>query len=144
MGFTENQSPTSLTSGNPCVDLFFHIVPNTRSYSLVQHLEAAWKHNDWTTLKLICHVRGVRSIGKSDKEGFYAAALWLHKHHPRTLACNMKSIAEFGYSKDLPELLYRILEGPELRRAAREESQRGKKLRRMPKDHEDVHCNNQS
>ncbi|KAF9617314.1 hypothetical protein IFM89_035295 [Coptis chinensis] len=129
MGFTKNQSPTSLTSGNPCVDFFFHI----RSYSLVQRLEAAWKHNDWTALKLICHLRGVRGTWKSDKEGFYAAALWLHKHHPRTLACNVKSIPEFGYSKDLPELLYRILGGSEVRRAAREESQRRKKRIRMPK-----------
>ncbi|KAF9607098.1 hypothetical protein IFM89_032214 [Coptis chinensis] len=102
MGFTENMSPTFLATGNPCLDFFFHVVPNTDAHSVEQRLEAAWKHDDLAALKLICHLRGVRGTGKSDKEGFYAAALWLHKNHPKTLACNMKSIAEFGYFKDLP------------------------------------------
>ncbi|TQE10309.1 hypothetical protein C1H46_004148 [Malus baccata] len=31
---------------------------------------------------------GVRGTGKSDKEGFYKAAFWLHQNHPKTLACN--------------------------------------------------------
>ncbi|GMN49335.1 hypothetical protein TIFTF001_018494 [Ficus carica] len=94
MGFTENDSPTYLSSGNPCLDFFFH---------------------------LICNLRGVRGTGKSDKEGFYTAALWLHKHHPKTLACNVGSFAEFGYFKDLPEILYRLLEGPDVREIQRAE-----------------------
>ncbi|KAE9453044.1 hypothetical protein C3L33_15059, partial [Rhododendron williamsianum] len=58
---------------------------------------------------------GRAGTGKSDKEGFYAAALWLHKNHPKTLACNVKAIAEFGYLKDVLEILYRLLEGLEIR-----------------------------
>ncbi|XBI40003.1 hypothetical protein VPH35_124668 [Triticum aestivum] len=69
---------------------------------------------------LACNLRGVRGTGKSDKEGFYAAALWLHQNHPRTLACNVAALAEFGYLKDLPELLFRLIHGPDVRRLARE------------------------
>ncbi|KAL5713987.1 hypothetical protein ACHQM5_016009 [Ranunculus cassubicifolius] len=132
MGFTEKGAPTYMTSGNPCVDFFHHIVPNSPSYSIEEKLGSAWSYNDLTTLKLICHLRGVRGTGKSDKQGFYTAALWLHKHHPKTLACNVKWIAAFGYFKDLPEILYRLLEGAEVRKASIEEAKM-RKLRRAPK-----------
>ncbi|PIA45624.1 hypothetical protein AQUCO_01600088v1 [Aquilegia coerulea] len=133
-GYTENGSATFLSTSNPCLDFFFHIVPSTPADSITERLQLAWNHNDLTTLKLICHLRGVRGTGKSDKEGFYTAALWLHKHHPKTLACNVKSIAKFGYFKDLPEILYRILEGSEVRKVAKEEFQRrSRKKPRMPK-----------
>ncbi|CAI8588092.1 unnamed protein product [Vicia faba] len=75
-GLTENMSPTFLSTGNPCLDFFFHVVPNTPS-----------------------------------REGFYAATLWFHQHHPKTLASNVPSLADFGYFKDLPEILYRLLQG---------------------------------
>ncbi|KAJ9700655.1 hypothetical protein PVL29_006120 [Vitis rotundifolia] len=113
---TENKSPTFLSSGNPCLDFFFHVVPDTPSDDLIRRLELAWEFNPLTTLKLICNLRGVRGTGKSDKEGFYTAALWLHDHHPKTLACNARVLASFGYFKDFLEILYRLLEGPEIRR----------------------------
>ncbi|GFQ03060.1 uncharacterized protein l728 [Phtheirospermum japonicum] len=91
MGFTENCSPTFLSSSNPCLDFFFHVVPNTPPETLTQRLELAWKHDPLKTLKLLCNLRGVRGTGKSDKEGGYTAALWLHKNHPKTLACNDSS-----------------------------------------------------
>ncbi|VVB09156.1 unnamed protein product [Arabis nemorensis] len=105
-----------LSSGNPCLDFFFHVVPDTPKESLEQRLHAAWNHDALTTLKLICNLRGVRGTGKSDKEGFYTAALWLHGYHPNNLACNLESLSNFGYFKDFPELLYRILQGSESRR----------------------------
>lgn len=116
MGLTENQSLTFISSGNPCLDFFFHILPDTPSESLTKRLQLAWAHNSLTTLKLICNLRGVRGTGKSDKESFYTAALWLHRNHPKTLACNLAAFAEFGYFKDLPEIIYRILEGLEVRK----------------------------
>ncbi|XP_058194566.1 uncharacterized protein LOC131311229 [Rhododendron vialii] len=119
MGYTEKQSPTFLSTGNPCLDAFFHVTPNTHPATLTQRLHKAWDHNPLTALKLVCNLRGVRGTGKSDKEGYYTAALWLHQHHPKTLACNVGPLAEFGYFKDLPEILYRILEGPEVRREAK-------------------------
>ncbi|OVA17403.1 protein of unknown function DUF2828 [Macleaya cordata] len=121
IGWTENGSATYYSTGNPSLDFFFHIVPDTPPESLSHWLELAWKHDPSTTLKLICYLRGVRGTGKSDKEGFYAAALWLHDNHPKTLACNLKSFAEFGYFKDLPEILYRLLEGLQVRKVVKEE-----------------------
>ncbi|XP_023642463.1 uncharacterized protein LOC17893112 isoform X2 [Capsella rubella] len=115
MGYTENGSATYLSAGNPCLDFFFHVVPYTPKESLEKRLHDAWGHDALTTLKLICNLRGVRGTGKSDKEGFYTAALWLHGHHPKTLACNLEAISTFGYFKDLPEILYRILKGSEVR-----------------------------
>ncbi|KAK4367114.1 hypothetical protein RND71_014994 [Anisodus tanguticus] len=96
---------------NPCLDFFFHVVPDTPPEELLERLQLSWRHNALTTLKLICNLRGVRGTGKSDKEGFYTASLWLHNHHPKTLACNIKAIADFGYFKDVLEILYRLLEG---------------------------------
>ncbi|OMO95317.1 hypothetical protein COLO4_15988 [Corchorus olitorius] len=110
-GRTENNSATFLSSGNPCLDFFFHVVPDTPSDQLIQRLELAWAHDALTTLKLVCNLRGVRGTGKSDKQGFYTAAIWLFIKHPKTLALNLTAIAEFGYFKDFPEILYRILEG---------------------------------
>ncbi|RZC60514.1 hypothetical protein C5167_022278 [Papaver somniferum] len=73
---------------------------------------------------LIRHPKaGVRGIGKSDKEGFYAAALWLHKNHPETLAINLKAMDDFGYFKDLPELLFRLREGIDIRNKRKTEWQ---------------------
>ncbi|KAK3041333.1 hypothetical protein RJ639_002314 [Escallonia herrerae] len=116
MGLTENLSPTFLSSGNPCLDFFFHVVPDTPPDDLIQRLQSAWDHDPLTTLKLICNLRGVRGTGKSDKEGFYTAAFWLHTHHPNTLALNLKAFADFGYFKDFLEILYRVLEGLDVRK----------------------------
>ncbi|KAF7125037.1 hypothetical protein RHSIM_Rhsim12G0020100 [Rhododendron simsii] len=121
MGYTRNYGRTFVSTGNPCLEFFFHVVPDTHPVTLTQRLQSAWDHNPLTTLKLVCNLRGVRGTGKSDKEGFYTAALWLHKHHPKTLACNVGPLAEFGYFKDFPEILYRILEGPEVRRQEKKE-----------------------
>ncbi|KAJ3688373.1 hypothetical protein LUZ61_017537 [Rhynchospora tenuis] len=113
--FTENGSATFTSSGSPCVDFFFQVVPDTPSSTVVSLLTAAWKHDPLTALKLLCHLRGVRGTGKSDKERFYAGALWLHRNHPKTLALNVASFAEFGYMKDLLEILFRLLHGDEIR-----------------------------
>ncbi|PRQ39811.1 hypothetical protein RchiOBHm_Chr4g0429291 [Rosa chinensis] len=121
MGLTENASATFLSTGNPCLDLFFHVVPNTPADYLTEQLPKAWDRDALTTLKLICNLRGVRGTGKSDKEGFHTAAFWLHKHHPKTLACNLASFAEFGYFKDLPEIVYRLLEGEDVRKKQKAE-----------------------
>lgn len=86
-------------------------MPDTPPNDLIQRLAVSWSHDPLTTLKLVCHLRGVRGTGKSDKEGFYTAALWVHENHPKTLALNLPSLVDFGYFKDLPEILYRILEG---------------------------------
>ncbi|KAI9170087.1 hypothetical protein LWI28_022387 [Acer negundo] len=121
MTYTENKSPTFLTTGNPCLDIFFHVVPNTPATILKEHLRSAWNHEPLTTLKLIFNLRGVRGTGKSDMDGFYTAAHWLHQNHPKTLAANVGSIPGFGYFKDLPEILYQLVQGPDVRRNQKDE-----------------------
>ncbi|KAF8687801.1 hypothetical protein HU200_042737 [Digitaria exilis] len=101
-------------SGNTCLDFFFHVVPNTPASRVRELVAAAWA---LTTLKLVANLRGVRGTGKSDREGFYAAALWLH---PRTLACNVPALAEFGYLKVYAD-------GDALSNAGRIESKRSRK-----------------
>ncbi|XP_016479353.2 uncharacterized protein LOC107800652 [Nicotiana tabacum] len=115
----------------PCLDFFFHVVPDTPPQSLTKYLQCAWNHDSLTALKLICNLRGVRGTGKSDKEGYYTAALWLHQFHPKTLACNLESMANFGYFKDLSEILYRLLEGADVRKKAKKEKKKGKKWKRF-------------
>ncbi|XP_076909469.1 uncharacterized protein LOC143566736 [Bidens hawaiensis] len=119
--FTENSSATYRTSQNPCLDFFFHVVPDTSPGTITHHLTLAWAHNPLTTLKLICNLRGVRGTGKSDRQSFYTSAIWVHEHHPKTLACNIPVLVEFGYFKDLVEILYRLIEGAEVRSVAKEE-----------------------
>ncbi|KAL8238569.1 hypothetical protein R6Q59_015136 [Mikania micrantha] len=133
--FTENSSATYLSSQNPCLDFFFHVVPDTPPEDLINRLELSWSHNSLTTLKLICNLRSVRGTGKSDKQSFYTAAIWLHNHHPKTLALNIPVLVEFGYFKDLLEILYRLILGPDVRRIAKSQwiskkSAKGKGLAR--------------
>ncbi|KAL3828243.1 hypothetical protein ACJIZ3_017045 [Penstemon smallii] len=127
MGFTENMSATFLSSGNPCLDFFFHVVPDSPPETVEERLKLSYEHDSLTTLKLICNLRGVRGTGKSDKENFYTSALWLHENHPKTLACNLEIIAQFGYFKDLPEILYRLLEGLGIRKEKKEAWRSSKK-----------------
>ncbi|KAL3614064.1 hypothetical protein CASFOL_042138 [Castilleja foliolosa] len=136
MGLTENNSLTFLSSGNPCLDFFFHVVPNTPPETLTQRLDLAWKHDPLKTLKLLCNLRGVRGTGKSDKEGAYTAVLWLHENHPKTLACNVPSFAGFGYFKDLLEILFRLLEGPDARKLEKKVHEDWKQMQELKKPRE--------
>lgn len=123
MGLTENDSVTYLSSGHPCVDFFFHVVPGTTPEHLIGRLQLSWAYDPLTTLKLIGNLRGIRGTGKFEKESFYTAALWLHLHHPKTLALNVAIFAEFGYYKDLLEILYRLVKGLDVRANERGEQQ---------------------
>ncbi|GLJ48559.1 hypothetical protein SUGI_1024320 [Cryptomeria japonica] len=113
IGKTENSFQTYISSGDAFLDFFFHVEPYTQS-GLVTHFVAnAWRQNPLIALKLICQLRGIRGTGKSDREGFYTAACWMHSHHPNTLLANLSTFSQFGYLKDLPEILLRILQGPQ-------------------------------
>ncbi|GJN29115.1 hypothetical protein PR202_gb17308 [Eleusine coracana subsp. coracana] len=127
---TENNSATYANSGNACLDFFFQVVPDTAPERVRCLLAAAWARDPLTALKLVCNLRGVRGTGKSDREGFYASALWVHANHPRTLACNVPAFAEFGYLKDFPELLYRLVHGADARKEAKEKADARKKVRK--------------
>jgi hypothetical protein len=123
--------PTSWsTFTNPCLGLFL-IDRGTPPQRLRDRLAAAWAHDALTALRLVCQLRGVRG-GKGDREGFYTAALWMHENHPRTLAANVSAFAQFGYIKDLPEILHRLVRGADVREVAKDKAVAGLKRPRDP------------
>ncbi|KAJ6905802.1 hypothetical protein NC652_023531 [Populus alba x Populus x berolinensis] len=93
----------------PCQFLFFKITPSTPPETLFRWLERAWKEDPNTTLKLICYLGLATIKGKPNKYAFFNSVLWLHKYQHYVLASNLAALASFGYLKDLPEILYRIL-----------------------------------
>ncbi|KAL2630015.1 hypothetical protein R1flu_014701 [Riccia fluitans] len=133
MGLTENMSATYLSSGSACLDFFFQVVPDT-GVRLIGLLDKAWREDALTALKLVMHLRGVRGTGKSDKENFYYAALWLQQEHPKTLLANLAMVAEFGYFKDLLELVLRIVEGPDETHRKMEAKESHKQIRAKGKE----------
>jgi hypothetical protein len=53
------------SSGDPCVDFFFQIVPGATSAADVAALLAvAWSRDARTALRLVCHLRGVRGVNE--------------------------------------------------------------------------------
>ncbi|PWZ06986.1 hypothetical protein Zm00014a_007958, partial [Zea mays] len=65
----------------------------------------------------------VRGSGKSDREGFYASARWLHAQHPRTLALNAAPSPSLATSRTSPSCstescTARCPPGPQARRHA--------------------------
>jgi hypothetical protein len=82
---------------------------------LLHYLELSWRHCRQTTLKLICLLKNTTHLSKGNREDFYTVAMWLHHHHPETLAYNVRAFARFGCLKDLLEILYRIVNGPHIR-----------------------------
>jgi hypothetical protein len=98
---------------DPCLDFYSGFRFGRPEHVSQSSLELSWSHCPWTTLKLICLLR--RRNLQFGREMFYTAALWLHRHHSKTLAHNVKAFAQFGCLKDLLEILYRILNGPKVR-----------------------------
>ncbi|XP_062160588.1 uncharacterized protein LOC133867840 [Alnus glutinosa] len=109
---------------NPCFTLFRTFIHKERSCNclflrrddhLHYALDLSWRHCPQTTLELICHLKNTTRLGKLRREDFYTAALWLHRHHSETLAYNVREFARFGCLKDFLEILYRIVNGPQVR-----------------------------
>ncbi|KAJ8448989.1 LOW QUALITY PROTEIN: hypothetical protein Cgig2_004044 [Carnegiea gigantea] len=90
-----NNFLTYWSSGDPCLDFFFQVVPETPA-DTIELLEKAWHHNPLTTLKLIFNLRGIQGTGKANKKGFFTCALWLYDHYPYTLALNLDHLPHFG------------------------------------------------
>ncbi|KAL4615257.1 hypothetical protein ACB092_07G110900 [Castanea dentata] len=88
---------------NPCLEFFLRTCSNDPRQSYYQ--------DDWidkdplTTLKLIYYQR---IFGGSDKTAFYAAAKWLHKYHPLTLACNAMVFGAMGWFHELLGILHSL------------------------------------
>jgi hypothetical protein len=97
-------SPLPKSSGNPCLDLFLFVGPDSSCLTLHALLDLAWNHNPVTTLKLILN------MSKLLRERSYFPLLWLYHYHPGTLAFNVRSFADCGYLKDFPPLLFKLLQ----------------------------------
>ncbi|KAJ1283550.1 hypothetical protein BS78_03G137000 [Paspalum vaginatum] len=97
------------------------VVPGaTSSADVAALLDVAWSRDARSALRLVCNLRG---LGKGDRKGFYSAALWMHARHPKTLAGNLAAFVRFGYLKDLPEIIYRILHGEDGGRRRKQQQQ---------------------
>ncbi|GER28857.1 hypothetical protein STAS_04684 [Striga asiatica] len=45
------------SQGNPCLDFFFHVIPDTLSETLTERLKFAWEHDPLKALKLVSNLR---------------------------------------------------------------------------------------
>ncbi|KAL2924013.1 hypothetical protein RDABS01_015504 [Bienertia sinuspersici] len=93
----------------PLYRILLHRNPGNPTRTLIRLLKQSWEYDPLTTLKLICYLRTLKPDTLSSNEGFYVAALWLHKNHPLTLACNLREFAGFGSLRDFSEILYRLV-----------------------------------
>jgi hypothetical protein len=100
--------PLPISTGNPCVDLLLFAGPGdlciNRTYYL---LDLAWNPNPLTTLKIILYMPKIPMLRAHQR--FHRPLLWLYHKHYKTLACNLRSLAECGYLKQLPLLLLQLL-----------------------------------
>jgi len=49
----------------------------------------AWRQDPLTALKLVYNLWGIHNTCKNDEESYYNCSLWIHDHHPRSLALNV-------------------------------------------------------
>ncbi|CAD6247852.1 unnamed protein product [Miscanthus lutarioriparius] len=59
MALTENCSPTFMSSGDPCLDFFFHVVPSTPVASVESLLGVAWAIDSAVALRLVANLHDV-------------------------------------------------------------------------------------
>ena len=103
-GFTQNNSPTFISSGDKCLDFFFETMENTKSNRILQLLQESWNSNPEQTLRIIANLRDVRE-GKAIRYQTYLCWYWLYENHPQTLYNNLENFTEVGYLKDLLNLV---------------------------------------
>ncbi|KAI8074875.1 hypothetical protein BC940DRAFT_286843 [Gongronella butleri] len=87
---TENGAVALSTTGHPCVDLYATMTTGKADTDM---LEAAYRHDALTTLKLLFHCRSIHS-GKRNKFTFYSGFFWLLKHHPKTALKNLEVLVK--------------------------------------------------
>jgi len=111
MTLTENAALAYASTSSALLDLFFKGVRGATN--LTQMLEAAWKEDALSTLKLIFQTRDCRG-GKGEKRLFHDSLKWLEANHPEVLDKNLKYIPQFGTWKDILVLVGTTFENPVL------------------------------
>uniref|UniRef100_J3LA67 Uncharacterized protein n=1 Tax=Oryza brachyantha TaxID=4533 RepID=J3LA67_ORYBR len=75
---TENLSPTFVSSGNACLDFFFHVVPGTPPASVASLLAAAWGADPATALRLVANKRAENAARAVERYSRDASYRFLH------------------------------------------------------------------
>ena len=96
---------------NPCVDLFFQVVPDSEPADAESYIIKAWADDPDLALKVIFNFGNVRKDGggKNDEKNFARAMIWLWKNHPKTFLLNLHMIPQHASLKLLLDLCMYIL-----------------------------------
>ena len=96
---------------NPCVDLFFQVVPDSEPGDAEKYFTKAWEDDPELALKVLFNFGNVRKDGggKNDEKNFARAMIWLWRHHPKTFLLNLHMIPEHASLKMLLDLCMYIL-----------------------------------
>lgn len=86
---TENKDVAHISTQSAIVDLFFELENTISSAKLSAYLDAAWKEDELSTLKLIFNARSIH-LGKSNRNITYRALGWVAEHHPLTFLANLR------------------------------------------------------
>jgi len=91
---------------NPCVDLFFQVVPDSEPADAEKYIIKAWEDDPDLALKVIFNFGNVRKDGggKNDEKNFARAMIWLWKNHPKTFLLNLHMIPQHASLKLLLDL----------------------------------------
>ena len=85
---TENAGVAYRSTNSPLLDLFAELEKTISGPRLRELLEASWKEDALSTLKIVWNARSIH-LGKSDKETFYRCLGWIHEEHPETVLVNL-------------------------------------------------------
>lgn len=108
---TEKGAATFEKTDNPCVDLFFHILPDSELERAEEYFAKAWADDPDMALKVLFNFGNVRTDGggKNDEKTFARAMIWLWKNHPQTFLLNLDKIAQHTSLKLLLDICMYIL-----------------------------------
>jgi hypothetical protein len=101
---TENDQPAYSSTGSYLLDFFIMSVRNTPEEDLINNLKLAYREDPRSTIALLFQLRDARK-GKGEKLLTYYSLLWLKKYHPRVYLLNIEKFIDYGYYKDLCQLV---------------------------------------
>ena len=107
----ENSAAAYEKTDNPCIDLFFQVVPDSELGDAEKYFAAAWEDDPELALKVLFNFGNVRKDGggKNDEKNFARAMIWLWRNHPKTFLLNVHMIPEHASLKLLLDLCMYIL-----------------------------------
>ena len=99
---TENTDLAHRSSTEPLVDLFFELEDVVSGMRLRELLEASWRNNPLSTLKIVFNARSIH-LGKSSRVVPYKCFGWLAERHPLTLLENLQWLSRPVIEKTMRE-----------------------------------------